>query len=187
MSENKKTSKPEEASKKTEVVVAKKKTPAVIKPAKKTTALAPAQPSSLWQAFDNTFERFRNDFEDLLFPANWPEVYSFIPQVRVPAIDLEDHGKDFVLKAEMPGFKKEDIEIEVQDDSVAITGIAGWKYDKKSKSYICKERACETFSREVALPEEVNVDTVKADLKDGVLEITLGKKAPKAKRKVSVK
>jgi len=187
MSENKKTPKPEEVPKKTEVAVAKKKTPTVIKPVKKTTALARSQPLSLWQAFDNTFERFRNDFEDLLFPANWSEVYSIVPEVRVPVVDLEDHGKEYVLKAEMPGFKKEDIEIEVQDSSIAITGRAGWKYDKQSKSYICKERACETFSREVALPEEINIDDVKADLKDGVLQVILTKKAPKQKRKVTVK
>ena len=187
MSENKKTSKPEEVPKKTEMAVAKKKTPTVIKPAKKATSLPRSQPLGLWQAFDNTFERFRNDFEDLLFPANWSDVYSIIPEVRVPVVDLEDNEKNFVLKAEMPGFKKEDIDIEVQDNMVTITGRAGWKYDKQSKSYICKERACETFSREVALPEEVSIDDVKADLKDGVLEVTLCKKAPKQKRKVSLK
>lgn len=39
----------------------------------------------------------------------------------------------------MPGFKKEDIEIGVQDDSVAITGKVGWKYDEKAQAYVCKE------------------------------------------------
>jgi HSP20 family protein len=47
---------------------------------------------------------------------------------------LEDHGKDYLLKAEMPGFKKDDIEIEAQDDSIAITGKMGWKYDEKKPS-----------------------------------------------------
>jgi len=102
-------------------------------------------------------------------------------------IDLEDRGKDFVLKAEMPGFKKEEIEIEVQEDSVEITGRVGWKYDKKAKGYVCKERACESFNRIVQLPEEVNTDAVTANLADGVLEIVLPKKSPKKTRKITLK
>jgi HSP20 family protein len=176
-----------EPSKKTEVAITKKKTATSIKPSKKTTALASAAPLNLWQAFDDTFERFRNDFEDLLFPAKWPDAFSIIPQTRVPAIDLEDYEKEYILKAEMPGFKKEDVEIEAKENSIAITGYAGWKYDKKGKLYICKERACETFYREEALPEEIKIEDVTADLTDGVLEITLPKKAPKKKRKVSIK
>jgi HSP20 family protein len=87
-----------------------------------------------------------------------------LAETRVPLVDLEDRGEDYMLKAEMPGFKKEDIEIEVQEDSVEITGRVGWKYDKKAKDYICKERACEWFYRSVQLPEEVKIDDVKANL-----------------------
>jgi len=186
MSENKKPTKAEEKTKTNDISVKKNKR-STIKPSKKTTSLAPGTPLNLWQAFDNTFERFRDDFEDLLFPSNWINTISLIPQVRVPAIDLEDQGKQFMLKVEMPGFKKEGIEIDVQDDLVAITGEAGWKYDKKAQDYICKERACQSFYREVELPEEIKADEVSANLSEGVLEITLPKKAPKQKRKVTVK
>jgi HSP20 family protein len=175
-----------EETKKTEVAVTTKKTPASKKPKEKSTALAPAAPQDLWRAFDDVFGRFRSDFEDLLFPSYW-DTLSLMPEMRVPAVDLEDREKDYLLKAEMPGFKKEDIEIEVKDDSVEITGKAGWKYDKKAKAYICKERACESFYRMVELPEEIKVDEVAANLSEGVLEITLPKKAPKQKRKVSIK
>ena len=50
-----------------------------------------------------------------------------MPETRVPAVDLEEREKDYLLKAEMPGLKREDIEIEVQSSSVAITGKVGWK------------------------------------------------------------
>lgn len=110
-----------------------------------------------------------------------------MPETRVPPVDLEDREKDYVLRAEMPGFKKDDIEIEVQDNSVAITGEVGWKYDKKAQAYICKERDCKSFYRMVELPEEIKVDNVSANLSEGVLEITLPKKAPKQKRKVAIK
>ncbi|MGZ4851332.1 MAG: Hsp20/alpha crystallin family protein, partial [Candidatus Bathyarchaeia archaeon] len=69
----------------------------------------------------------------------------------------------------------------------AITGTAGWKYDEKGQLYICKERACKTFYREIELPEEIKIHEVNANLTDGVLEITLPKKAPKQKRKITPK
>jgi HSP20 family protein len=175
-----------EEAKKTEVAITTKKAPAS-KPKEKPTALTPAAPLDLWKAFDDAFVRFRSDFQDLLFPSYWDRTLSLLPETRVPAVDLEDREKDYLLKAEMPGFKKEDIEIEVKDDSVEITGTAGWKYDKKEQAYICKERACESFYRMVDLPEDIKVDDVTANLSDGVLEITLPKKAPKQKRKVAIK
>ena len=185
MSENKKITK-EEINKKNELEP--KKTTAIrTKPSTKNRAIAPMQSADLWQEFDNTFSRFRDDFENLLFPAKWFDSSSIIPQVRVPVVDLEDNGKEYLVKAEMPGFKKEDVEIEVQDNAVQITGYAGWKYDQKGKLYVCKERACETFYREFYLPEEVKIEDVKANLSDGILEISLPKKAPKQKRKVTVK
>jgi HSP20 family protein len=176
-----------EQAKKSEVAVTTKKVPATRKPKEKPAAKAPAAPLDLWKAFDDAFERFRSDFQDLLFPSYWNRTLALLPETRVPAVDLEDREKDYLLKAEMPGFKKEDIEIEVQDDSIAITGTAGWKYDKKGQLYICKERACKTFYRRVELPEEIKVDDVAANISEGVLEVTLPKKTPKQKRKVAIK
>jgi HSP20 family protein len=187
MTENKKPVQNKETTKKPELAITRKKSTAIQKTLKKTPKIAPGPTSDLWQAFDNTFARFRSDFEDLLFPTNISSIFPIIPETRVPTVDLEDKDKDFVLKAEMPGFKKDDIEIEVKDDSVSITGTAGWKYDKKGQLYICKERACKTFFRSISLPEEIKVDEVKADLSDGILEVTLPKKAPKQKRKVALK
>jgi HSP20 family protein len=69
----------------------------------------------------------------------------------------------------------------------AITGKVGWKYDEKTEEYICKERACKWFYRLVELLEEIKVDDVTANLADGILEISLPKKAPKQKRKVAIK
>jgi HSP20 family protein len=171
-------------SKKSEVPVSKKSTKS-LKPSKKQTSLTQAEPQDLWEAFNETFDTFRNNFEDLLFPLS--EIFSGMTENRVPAIDLEDREKEFLLKAEMPGFNKEDIEINAQDDAVEITGTSGWTYDEKDQVYICKERACKTFYRYVDLPEEIKVDDVSANLSNGVLELKLPKVAPKEKRKVPVK
>ena len=186
MAEKKKSVEKEETSKKTEITIAKKKPSAIRKTQKTTHVLAPIDPSDLYEAFDDTFERFRRDFEDVIFPSYWDKAMSILPETRIPVVDVEDNEKDYRLKAEMPGFKKEDIEIDVDDNSVAITGAVGWKYDKKEHEYLCKERACKTFYRVMDLPEEIKADEVTADLTAGVLEITLPKKAPKQKRKVKV-
>jgi HSP20 family molecular chaperone IbpA len=122
MSKKTKPAEGEKPAMKSEIAVNKKKSTSINTPPRRTALASPTTPSDLWQAFDNTFARFRTDFEDLLFPANWANVFPIIPETRVPAIDLEDREKDYILKAEMPGFKKEDIEIEVQEDSIAITG-----------------------------------------------------------------
>lgn len=176
-----------EENKKTQIAVPIKKSLASSKPRKKPTAITITDPLDLWRAFEDVFARFQSDFEDLLFPSFWDRKLSSIPETRVPTVDLEDREKDYLLKAEMPGFKKEDIEIEAQDDSIVISGRVGWKYDKKAQAYICKERACESFYRAVQLPEEIKAEDVTANLSEGVLELTLPKKAPKQKRKVTIK
>ena len=175
----------DETSEKIEVPVKSKKKKIVAQKKESPFLVAPVG-SDLWRTFDDVFESFRKDFEDLLFPSPLTSTY-WMPQTRSPLIDLEDRDQDFVLNAEMPGFKKEDIEIEVQEDSVEITGRVGWKYDKKAKGYVCKERACESFYRIVQLPEVIKIDAVTANLADGVLEIVLPKKEPKETRKITLK
>ena len=147
----------------------------------------PIVPSDLWHSFDDMFSRFRNDFEDLIFPTSWTSIFPSIPETRTPLIDLEDQGKNYLLKAEMPGFKKEDIEINVQEDSISVSAEVGWSYDKKEQEYVCKERACKSFYRSINLPEEIDVEKVVAELSDGVLEVNLPKKKPKKSRKVKIK
>jgi HSP20 family protein len=174
---------------KKEIEVLRKKPPAPVKPRKRTTAIAPTKSTDILESFNDVFERFRKDFQDLLLPSTQAleKALSTMPTTRAPIVDLQDCGKEFILKAEMPGFKKEDVEVNVYDDAVEISGTVGWKYDKKGERYVCKERACEEFYRVIPLPEEIKVEDANAELKDGVLEINLPKKTPKQSKKVSVK
>jgi len=172
------------------LAISKKKTPQPpAKPPKKSTTLPTITPADIWEGFNDVFERFRRDFQNQILPSTeaLDKVLSTVPKTRAPLVDLQNRGKDYLLKAEMPGFKKQDIEIQVYEDAVEISGSVGWKYDSKNEKYVCKERACETFYRMVQLPEEIKVDDVTADLKDGVLEVTLQKKAPKQSKKIVLK
>ena len=157
---------------------------------KKPTSIVVRRPVDLARDFDRLLERFRRDFEDILWPSerSTEQFLSRMPavEIRVPQIDVEDRGKDFLLRAEMPGFKKEDIEVEATNNSVEIRSLVGWKYDDKTKNYVCKERECESFYRMVNLPEEIVPDKAEANLKEGILELVLTKKTPKQKKKINV-
>ena len=71
MAEKKKPVEKEETSKKTEITIAKKKPAPIRKTSKRDPCFSPNVPSDLYQAFDDTFERFRSDFEDVIFPSYW--------------------------------------------------------------------------------------------------------------------
>lgn len=69
----------------------------------------------------------------------------------------------------------------------AVQAMAGWKCDDKTKRYICRERECQNFCGMVELPEEIKTDKVEAELKDGISDVVLPKKARRHKKKVAVK
>jgi HSP20 family protein len=153
--------------------------------------IASPEMSMVWKDFDRVFERFRSDFEELLWPSERliDRAYSMLPIMKEewPSIDLEDRSKEFVLTAEMPGLKRENVEIEVDDQSVDMKGMATWKQDEKTDKYVRKERAAQSFHRRIDLPEEIVTDNVTANMTDGILELVLPKKYPKEKRKVKIK
>ena len=141
--------------------------------------------------FDNMMERFQREFDDFWsFPSGWRRQMRFpmIPfkEEAVPSMDLEDRGKDFRVTVDLPGFKKEDVEIEVTDDSLIVQAERTQSEEEKKKKYVRRERMAQTYYRKVTLPEEVRSNDAKANLTDGMLEITLPKKEPKQTKKVKI-
>jgi HSP20 family protein len=162
----------------------KKATPAKQKK-RQASMLEPYRPSDLWINFDRAFERFRRDFEDMLWPA---ERFPFMSEFeRMPIVDLEDKGDKFVMTAEVPGFKKNDVDISICGNTIEISGSKEKKSDEETKEYVRRERSSESFYRKITLPEEVKFEEVSADLKDGLLELTLPKKELKPKKKIPIK
>jgi HSP20 family protein len=164
----------------------KKKTAPVKRRKRPASMLEPYRPSDLWINFDRAFERFRRDFEDILWPMEpFPMMGEL--ETRMPTVDLEDKGDKFILTAEVPGFKKDDVEISICGNTVEISGSKEEKSDEETKEYVRRERSSASFYRKMTLPEEVKFEEVSADLKDGLLEITLPKKEPKPKKKIQLK
>jgi HSP20 family protein len=137
-------------------------------------------------------ERFQRDFDDFWrIPRMHRRSMGMMPFRRgmammMPSVDLEDRGKDFRLTVDLPEFKKEDIDIEVMDDAVAISAEKKTTEEEKNKNYIRRERMSQRFYRRVELPEKVDPNQAQANLNNGVLEITLPKKEPKEKKKLPI-
>jgi HSP20 family protein len=93
-----------------------------------------------------------------------------------------------VLTADMPGFSKDDIEINLTDDSIELQAVRRQSREEqdKERKYIRRERASEIYYRQIGLPEQIRSNEAKATLKDGILQVILPKKAPKRKTKLEI-
>jgi len=138
--------------------------------------------SSLREEMDQLFERVFQSPWDGTQPTQWMGNWA-------PVVDLFEEKDNLIARAEIPGMKKDEIEITLHDDLLCISGER--KIERKagaSENYRC-ERFEGRFSRSFVLPSKVNVDQITANYTDGVLTVTLPK-AEEAKPKqipVSVK
>lgn len=98
-----------------------------------------------------------------------------------PRIDISEDDNDINVVAEIPGVKKEDLKITLQDNILTIEGEKKKEEEKKGKNYYRSERVFGSFKRSFTLPTEVDADKVEAKFEDGTLKINLKKLNPKPK------
>lgn len=160
---------------------------------KKEASRKPAEDVPVRRAFPllpGLAERFEEMFEEPLFrwPLRWPEMTLPQEMMRIPPADVFEEGDVVVVKAELPGLAKEDLEVRVSGDVLTISGTKEKEEKIERKDYHRYERSSGSFSRSLALPAEVELEKITAQLKDGVLEIRAPKSAAaKARsRKVEV-
>jgi HSP20 family protein len=105
-----------------------------------------------------------------------------------PPVDLYETATDYVLSAELPGLTREQIDIHAEDSRIVIRGArtAAPGRDIPCEQFHRVERGHGQFSRAFALPEPIDVDAVIADLKDGVLTVTMPKAAGRGTRRITV-
>ena len=105
----------------------------------------------------------------------WPALRWHEELSRVPPVDVYEEGDEVVVKSELPGMKKEEIEVNVSGNVLTISGKKEREEKVERKSYARYERHAGAFSRSLTLPAEVQVEKMTAHLEKGVLEI----RAPK--------
>ena len=96
-------------------------------------------------------------------------------------LDLADNGDRFELRMEMPGLKKENVEITLDKQILTISAIEDESKEENTENYLVRERRAFKCRRSIKLPLEVKEDEVKAKVEEGVLHLTLPKKAPEEK------
>jgi HSP20 family protein len=117
-----------------------------------------------------TFNPFlSNLFDDEFFPVLTNRTSS------MPAVNIKESDKDFVLELAVPGTDKKDLKIDINDDVVTISSESRSEKEEDNDGYKRKEFSYSTFCRSFYLPENVNRDKIQASYKDGILKVELPK------------
>jgi HSP20 family protein len=104
----------------------------------------------------------------------------------MPAMDLVETEDQFVLRADLPGLSDGDVNIEVEDNVLTVSGERKSEHETSKEGYHRVERAFGSFSRSLTLPEGVDADAVTASFDRGVLEIRIPKPEQRKPRKISI-
>lgn len=121
---------------------------------------------------------------------NWPlwgGLEEAFQSIRIPQMDVIDRDKDILIRVELPGVEKKDLEISVSDSTLVIKGAVSRETKEQKKDYFRSEIAQGNFSRTLSIPPSVDSSKINATLKDGILEIVLAKHEHMQRRTVEVK
>ena len=102
---------------------------------------------------------------------------------RFPRMDMTENEKEYIVKADLPGMKKEDVHIHVQDRVLTIEGERKDEKEEKRENHHFIERSYGKFSRSIKLPVDANVENTQAAINHGVLELKISKIPSEASRK----
>ena len=104
----------------------------------------------------------------------------------IPATDLVETDDHFVLKADLPGLTEADVNVEVKDNVLTLSGERKGEHEDKREGYVRVERAFGSFRRSLRLPEGVDPEAVQATFDNGVLEVRIPKPEERKPRKVEI-
>ena len=124
--------------------------------------------------FEQTLSRSRA--EEGIAPSTW-----------TPAVDIYETPEAIVLQADLPGLRREDIDIQIQDDTLTLRGERRFAKDVHEENYLRIERAYGAFHRSFTLPATIQQEKIRAVFRDGILELTLPKAEEAKPRRIEVK
>jgi len=142
-------------------------------------------PSWRFRSPFDELERMRRQmdrlFEDTMSPHQRPRAGVF------PLINLTEDKDNYYVRAELPGVKGDELDIQATSNNLAISGERKIAAEEEGAKYHRREREAGTFSRMVALPGEVNTDKVEANLQHGILTVVVPKAEVAKPKQISVK
>ena len=122
-------------------------------------------------------------------PAQWPEGQEEPIAVAEwsPLVDISEDDKEYLIKAELPEVKKEDVKVTAENGTLTITGERRYEKEDKNKKYHRVERAYGSFGRSFSFPDDASPGKVSAEFKDGVLTVHLAKDEKAKPQQVEIK
>lgn len=166
-----------------------KKSTAKSKAPKKSKSGSKTELSELKNPFEE-IEKFMDHFypRSWLRPFHWdfPNWSNIFPQMEenVPRVDVIDKDDQIIVKAEIPGMSKEDLDVSIIENILTIKGKK--ETEKEEGEYHTREITSSSFTRTLTLPAEVDGQQAKASFKNGVLELTLPKMAESRKKRITI-
>lgn len=144
-----------------------------------------------WQTGPADFSEPASDYDRLRQGMGWlldsfgTPAPSF-PSRVFPSINVTEDKNNYYLRAELPGLKSEELDIAVVEDQVSIRGERKIPLEKQEFNYHRRERQEGSFRRSISLPMEIDADRVSAEMKQGILKITLPKHERAKPRKIQI-
>ncbi|MFX1295038.1 MAG: Hsp20/alpha crystallin family protein [Promethearchaeota archaeon] len=110
-----------------------------------------------------------------------------IPKVQFPKLDIKEEETHYEIMAELPGYNKDEVNIEIKDDLLTISTEHKEEKEEEQEGYIYMERLHKSFSRAFRIPKYIKSEDIKAKMENGLLTLTIPKKEPKSPKKVEIK
>lgn len=123
---------------------------------------------------------------DVFFDRLWPEWRRDMGEEWTPTVDLFEKEGSYHIKAEIPGFNKDDITVNVSDGMVTLSGKKEDGHEEETEGYHIKEMRSGSFTRSFQLPDEIDEENIEANYKDGVLTVTMPRKESSKTKKIEV-
>lgn len=102
--------------------------------------------------------------------------------IRMPVVDIEEKDDTYIIHAELPGVRREDIQVEYHDGLLIIRGEKKFEHEENRRGFHRIERAYGSFHRNFQIPEEIRDEDIRAEFHDGILDLQLPKKEPQKRR-----
>ena len=137
-------------------------------------------PTRAWSEFDTSVRRLVDEFVEG-FETRFPRALAW-----APVVEFTESENELILTAEVPGMTREDIEVELVEDVLAIRGEKKEEREEKKPQYHLWERSYGKFQRSFTLPRPVDPAKITAEVKNGVLTIRLPKTAEAKARRIEI-